>query len=223
MALILNIETSANLCSVALGNDGELVSFRETDAPNSHASNCPVFVNEVLKEAGLKLKQLDAIAVSEGPGSYTGLRIGVSLAKGMCYSLDIPLIALSTLQIMALEAALDTKDKTAFYAPMIDARRMEVYTALYDHSNKMINPVSSQILSDTYNEKLLDNNIIYYSGNGALKLKTILKHKNARFLNIFGNSAKNMVFLSQVFYNINSFTDAPYFEPMYLKLFHKLL
>src|SRR6202021_1627325 len=105
--------------------------------------------------------------------------------------------ALSTLQIMAREAALNINDNTACYRPMIDARRMEVYTALYDHRNKMINPVSSQIITETYDENLLNKGVIYYSGNGAFKLKTIVKHKNARFLNIFGNSAKNMIFLSQ--------------------------
>jgi tRNA threonylcarbamoyladenosine biosynthesis protein TsaB len=223
MAYILNIETSGNLCSVALGNNGELIAFKESNIPNSHAKHCALFIEDVLMEANIKADELHAIAVSEGPGSYTGLRIGVSIAKGMCFAMGIPLIALSTLQLMAAEAASLEQNKNALYAPLIDARRMEVYTAVYDYANKMVAPVSPQIVNEQFHKNLLQNNIVYYSGSGMPKSRSLITHENARFSNLSGNSARNMIKLSQVYYNTKSFVDVAYFEPVYLKLFGEIL
>ena len=223
MALILHIETSGALCSVALGKDGTLLSIRETDAPNSHAAFSPVFIDEMLKETGIVPGQLNAIAISEGPGSYTGLRIGSALAKGMCYTLNIPLIPISTLQVMARNAAMEIGDAKAYYAPLIDARRMEVYTAVYNYSNETLISTAPVIVGPEFHRDMLKDNTIYYFGSGADKSKRIIEHKNAIFINKFGNSAKNMLDLAFILYNKKEFADLSSFEPKYLKLFHDLI
>src|SRR5687768_9686181 len=146
MALILCLESATTVCSVVLAKDGKALAFREVNAGYTHAENLTVFIDEVLKEASVRPDQLDAVAVSKGPGSYTGLRIGVSAAKGLCYALDKPLIALNTLFLMSEYVRISTQpDKETLLCPMLDARRMEVYCAVYDASGKEIKPVSAEI------------------------------------------------------------------------------
>jgi tRNA threonylcarbamoyladenosine biosynthesis protein TsaB len=222
MCWILNIDTSSSVCSVALAKNGRLISIRESEVQNSHASLCTIFTNEVIEEAGISFKELSAVAISEGPGSYTGLRIGTSVAKGICFAADIPLIAVPTLRAMTEEALEKYPDKTALYIPMTDARRMEVYRAVYDHTGKELSPAKPEIL-DERSFTDYDENQLYFFGNGSVKAQGLLKKTNSMFLNIFGNSAKNMLHLSQNFYNKKNFVHISSFEPKYLKLFQNVL
>ena len=179
MALILSIETATSICSVALHEKGELINFKEIDSDKSHSELLLQYIEEVLTEAGKSKNELAAIAVSEGPGSYTGLRIGLSTAKGLCYALDRPLIAISTLDAMGL---LVDDTENMFCAPMIDARRMEVYTAFYDAQNKRIlEPCSMIIDENSFSEQLASNKIMLY-GNGAEKCRDVMTHQNVTFL-----------------------------------------
>lgn len=223
MSLILNIETSGPVCSVAIGNNGELVSIKETEIPNAHASNIGLFIEDVINQAGYKLSALDAVSVSAGPGSYTGLRIGVSMAKGICYTLDKPLIAIPTLLAIARQTALAVGDKNALYAPMIDARRMEVYTALYDYHGNALTKTIPVVVDEHLYADILSKKTVWFSGNGSEKCKEIMTNKNAQFVDMFAFSAKNMLHLSQEFYNRMDFSNISYFEPIYLKLFNEIL
>lgn len=220
MALILNIETATTVCSVALAEDGQLLALKEQDGDYSHAENLTLFVEEVMKQANAKLTDIDAVSVSKGPGSYTGLRIGVSTAKGLCYSLDKPLVAVNTLQHLAL--ALSQKEKIAagMFCPMLDARRMEVYCAIYNSSNKIIKPTAAEIIDENSFAHLLSKNVIYFFGSGAGKCKEVLAgNKNAVFIDGIVPSAANMITLSEQAYINNMFEDLAYFEPFYLKDF----
>ena len=170
MALILNIETSTAVCSVSLGKDGNLFAYKETKEGMNHATHLTVFIDCILKEKGLKPKDLDAVAVSMGPGSYTGLRIGVSTAKGICYGSSLPLIAVSTLQAMTApilknEAVLSQlgDPETSLFCPMIDARRMEVYTAFYSYKNEELRKVSAEIIDEeSFVADLAKNEIVFF-------------------------------------------------------------
>lgn len=220
MSCILNIETATPVCSVVVSNNGEIVFEREnTDGP-SHASLLGVFVAEAVakvREMGLTL---DAISVSCGPGSYTGLRIGVSEAKGLCYGLAIPLIAIKTPLIMA-QKVLETEsvEEDALLCPMIDARRMEVYAALYDNKLNVVRDIAADIVDgDSYQEYLSEAKVLFF-GNGADKCKEALVSNNAHFLEGVYPSAKYMVRLSEEAYNTQQFVDTAYFEPFYLKDF----
>jgi tRNA threonylcarbamoyladenosine biosynthesis protein TsaB len=218
MATILNIETSTEVCSVALSRNGDLVFMKESQDGLNHSELLTVFIEDVFKEKGFILNQLDAIAVSKGPGSYTGLRIGVSVAKGMCYALNIPLIAVNSLEVMGTYAAL-ISTKNIFYCPMIDARRMEVYTALYNSKGKEIKPVSAEIIEDNFlSEYLVENKILFF-GNGAKKCKGKITHTNAIFNGPDKTSAQFMQLLSEKKYNEKHFENVAYFEPFYLKHF----
>ena len=223
MTYLLCIETSGSNCSIALGADGKIIALKETDAANSHASLSAVFIKELLAEAGILPNQLSAVAISEGPGSYTGLRIGTATAKGICYALNIPLIAVPTLQAMALEASQSVNDETALYAPMIDARRMEVYTGIYAFNNQSVLAVTPLILSPETHLDILEKQTVYYTGNGSIKWKEINTHKHARFINVFTNSAKNILPIAHKLYNEGKFANISYFEPQYLKLFDKVI
>ena len=221
MASILNIETATSVCSVSLSVNGKVKSIRETHEPNSHASKLTIFANEVLDESGLIFKQLDAIAVSMGPGSYTGLRIGVSVAKGFCYSVDKPLIAISTLQAMA--AGIAQKHNISdddIICPMIDARRMEVYSAFYNNSLKEIREIKAEVIDENSFSETLKNNSIYFGGDGAGKCEeTLSKYENAKFINGFFNSSAFMATLAEEKFNKEQFENVAYFEPYYLKDF----
>ncbi|NQU55185.1 MAG: tRNA (adenosine(37)-N6)-threonylcarbamoyltransferase complex dimerization subunit type 1 TsaB [Bacteroidetes bacterium] len=218
MATILNIETSTEVCSVTISKNGDLLFKKETDEGLSHAQLLTVFIEEILAENNFKLNELDAVAVSKGPGSYTGLRIGVSVAKGLCYGLEIPLIAVNSLEIMGTFAALNSTYNMLF-CPMIDARRMEVYTALYNLKGEEIRPVSAEIIEEDFLGEYLKDSKILFFGNGAEKCKTQITHPNALFKGPNKTSAQFMQKLTETKYNNKEFEDLAYFEPFYLKNF----
>ncbi|MEO9534124.1 MAG: tRNA (adenosine(37)-N6)-threonylcarbamoyltransferase complex dimerization subunit type 1 TsaB [Crocinitomicaceae bacterium] len=214
MAIILNLETATKTCSVALAKDGEVLAFKElTSEQFSHAEKLNGFIEEVLTQAKLKLKELDAVAVSEGPGSYTGLRIGTSTAKGLCYGLNIPLIAINSLQ--ALAALVNSK--VDFICPMFDARRLEVYTAVYDKELAQLEPTQALVI-DENSFAAYQNKQVLFVGPGALKCQELLNQINWSF-DGKDVSALGMVPLSEAKFNQGQFEDVAYFEPSYLKDF----
>lgn len=215
MAYILNIETSTKNCSVALAKNGEIIVCREiAEMGYSHAEKLHVFIEEILIEANLKFSDLKAVAVSQGPGSYTGLRIGVSAAKGLCYALEIPLIAVDTLEVLASQIAIEE----GVIVPMIDARRMEVYSAIFDKNHQKIRETKAEILIEESFSDL--NQTVYFVGDSSQKSKTILKKENFIFLDdVIYPSAKQMTKKSYTLFTNNRFEDVAYFEPFYLKDF----
>lgn len=226
MALILNIETSTEVCSVSLAQNGFTLLKKETNEGLNHSRILTVFIEELFKENDSRFKLVDAVAVSKGPGSYTGLRIGVSVAKGLCYGLDIPLISVNSLESMGNFTAknhdkyiLGKVDLPVLFCPMIDARRMEVYTAVYNEQGKEIRPVSAEIIDENFVSDLLDNNKVVFFGNGAGKCKDLIKHKNALFTGPVTTSAEFMQELANEKFNNKQFEDMAYFEPYYLKNF----
>lgn len=215
MAYILNIETSTKNCSVALASEGKVILSKEiAEIGYSHAEKLHVFLEELLKETELSFKDINAIAVSQGPGSYTGLRIGVSAAKGLCYALDIPLIAVDTLQILANQVTVEE----GIIIPMIDARRMEIFSAIFDKNHLKIRETKAEILEeDSFST---NKGPIYIVGDCATKAKTVLTHEKFVFLeNHIFPSAKEMATLSYRLFKQNNFVDVAYFEPFYLKDF----
>ena len=222
MALILNIESSTTMCSVALGRDGECVALRELNEGYSHAEMLAPFVQEVLDEAKVEAHELDAIAVSKGPGSYTGLRIGVSLAKGLAFGLGKPLISVPTLQHMCLHPAVRKELnylKDALMCPMLDARRMEVFTAVYDVGLVAVRDVHALILEpDSFEDLLAQEGIIFF-GNGASKFNEIVSSPSAYFLEDVWPTASSMCPLAEQRFEQEQFEDVAYFEPFYLKDF----
>lgn len=217
MPNILLIESTSTICSVAVADEKSILSIRET-TDNSHSAVLTQYILDTLDDAGLKPHDLNAVAVSKGPGSYTGLRIGVSAAKGLCYALEIPLIAVDTLKSLAFKA----KDvyPNHVICPMIDARRMEVYTALFDvNANYLLNTeakvVDEVFLNDM--KKILDDNKVVFLGSGAEKSMSVIKHHNAVFDNKLNVSAALLAPLSCKMYEEKIFEDLAYFEPFYLK------
>jgi tRNA threonylcarbamoyladenosine biosynthesis protein TsaB len=228
MALILCLETATEVCSVALFRDNLLLGLKESSARNVHSSMLTVFISAITKESGIKLNDLDAIAISKGPGSYTGLRIGVATAKGLCYALDKPLIAVPTLQAMAIGMTLLPasagvgEDCTGgvFLCPMIDARRMEVYCALYDGQGLETEEVRAEIIDEQSFGEILAHNRIVFGGEGSKKCKPFLEsNPNALFLDDFMASARSMNSLATEKFRQQEFEDLAYFEPFYLKDF----
>ncbi|ATP55449.1 tRNA (adenosine(37)-N6)-threonylcarbamoyltransferase complex dimerization subunit type 1 TsaB [Pedobacter ginsengisoli] len=219
MATILQIETATQVCSAAIAHDGKTIALKEMMANNIHAGSLTLFIKEAMDSTGFQFEDLDAIAVSMGPGSYTGLRIGVSTAKGLCYALDKPLIAVPTLQMMAEGFMRQNPEYADSICSMIDARRMEVFTSLYDSDLKMLSPVSAKIISEYSFSKELDNGIVTFIGNGAAKCAPVLQHENARFSELNFNSASYMSKLAHTAYSSSRFEDVAYFEPFYLKDF----
>ncbi len=225
MGLILSIETTTRICSVALAQKGKLLSLREVNSKNSHAEILNGYITEVLAESHFSLSDLDAVAVSEGPGSYTGLRIGVSTAKGLCYSLDIPLINVSTLKSLASHTRENTKaellvKENLLFCPMIDARRMEAYTAHYSNRLEEIRNVEAEVIDENTYLELLDKHTLIFSGDGAEKYQTFYqKNPNAHFLSDILPSAKGMIKLAEQKFEAQDFADLAYFEPFYLKTF----
>lgn len=216
MAYILNIETSTTNCSVSLSNQGETLVLKE-DYGNgySHAEKLHVYIKEALKEAKINSEQLQAIAVSKGPGSYTGLRIGVSAAKGLAYALNIPLISVSTLQALAKQVEADY----GLIVPMLDARRLEVYSAIFDINNRLVRKIEAQILDENSFEEQLKIGKVFFIGDGVAKTKTLLSHANAIFIENKLPSADQMSALSFDKYKKSDIEDVAYFEPYYLKDF----
>lgn len=214
MSYILNIETATKNCSVAIAKDGETILCKEiAEIGYSHSEKLHVFIDEILQETNLTYKALSAIAVSQGPGSYTGLRIGVSAAKGLCYALDIPLISADTLQVLACQAK-----REGIIIPMIDARRMEVYSAIFNSKLEKTRAVQAEILDE--NSFLGIDEIIFFVGDCSEKAKTVLTKDNFVFLDdIIFPSAKEMSQLSYDKFIKNDFEDVAYFEPFYLKDF----
>jgi tRNA threonylcarbamoyladenosine biosynthesis protein TsaB len=220
MALILQLETATTSCSAALALDGEVIACRELNERNIHASHVTLFIQQVMADAGESLKHLHAVAISMGPGSYTGLRIGVSAAKGLCYALDISLIAVGTLEAMASGMISSGRFGDGFlFCPMIDARRMEVFTAVFNANLKPVVGIQAKIIDDHSFEELLRDNKIVFFGDGALKCAGTLSNKNAIIVDDFVNSAKDLSSLAFKKFNEQIFEDAAYFEPFYLKDF----
>ena len=220
MACILHIETSTDVCSVALSEDGAVLFSKEDFDGPQHAVTLGVFVDEVLSMADSHAKRIDAVAVSCGPGSYTGLRIGTSMAKGICYGRSLPLIALPTLKVLSVPVLLmDELPDDALLCPMIDARRMEVYSAIYDRALNPVKEVSADVIdADSYTE-FLAAHPIYFFGNGASKCKEVIKHPNARFVDGIQPLARWMFPLADREFLNESFQDVAYFETFYLKEF----
>jgi tRNA threonylcarbamoyladenosine biosynthesis protein TsaB len=225
MAAILVIETSTEICSVALTVDGLLTDVIESREGQNHARLVTVFAEELLKRNGVKPTDLVAVAVSKGPGSYTGLRIGVSTAKGICYARHIPLIAIGTLEAMTqfviknLQNYPVPQDKPILFCPMIDARRMEVFSMLFDHAGSVIRPIEAVVVEESFLAgKLMDHTIVFF-GNGSEKCRKVIQSPNAMFLSNVEASARHLSDLAWQLYNKKQFEDVAYFEPFYLKDF----
>ncbi|MHB9056458.1 MAG: tRNA (adenosine(37)-N6)-threonylcarbamoyltransferase complex dimerization subunit type 1 TsaB [Paludibacteraceae bacterium] len=218
--ILLHIETSTNVCSVALSQDGACIFELSNNEGMNHARLLSPFIQQVLdKMKALNLK-LDAVAVSSGPGSYTGLRIGVSTAKGLCYGYNVPLIAVSTLEIMGIEALKTiNSDEDALLCPMIDARRMEVYSAFYTKNLELKRDISADVITENSYSEILGKQPVYFFGNGSGKCKKLLAHPNARFIESVEPLAKNMIQLAEKKFITKEFADVAYFEPFYLKEF----
>lgn len=220
MALILQIETSTTSCSVALSENGHTIALKEINERNAHASSLTLFIEDVLRQKECSPKDLSAVAVSMGPGSYTGLRIGVSAAKGLCYALDIPLIAVGTLKAMASGISSRYKEPGLLFCPMIDARRMEVYTAVFNQAAEEVAPVEAKIIDATSFSDLLKDNKMIFFGDGALKCReTLGGNPNAVFDTSFVNSAADLSAIAYRKFTEGRFEDTAYFEPYYLKDF----
>ena len=221
MATILHIETSTEVCSVAVSQDGLCVFEREDREGPNHAVKSGVFIDEALSHIDSQLLTLDAVAVSGGPGSYTGLRIGVSTAKGVCFGRDAQLISVPTLEVLCVPVLLQEKVKEddALLCPMLDARRMEVYAALFDRSLREVRPTQADIVDgDTY-RAFLDERPVYFFGNGAAKCMEVIDHPNARFIEGVVPLARWMFPLAERRFFDQKFEDVAYFEPYYLKDF----
>ncbi|WP_055443745.1 tRNA (adenosine(37)-N6)-threonylcarbamoyltransferase complex dimerization subunit type 1 TsaB [Lacinutrix himadriensis] len=216
MAIILNIETATTNCSVSLSKEGETFALQEDNSKQySHAERLHVYIDDLLQQNNIKPTELDAIAVSKGPGSYTGLRIGVSAAKGLCFALDKPLISISTLEALARQV----KAEDGLIVPMLDARRMEVYSAVFDASFNTVREIEAQILDEQSFASYLEKGKVYFIGNGVEKTKTLITHENAVFIDDKLPSANEMSVIAFHKYKNNDIEDVAYFEPYYLKDF----
>lgn len=229
MSYILHIETATKVCSVALSNNGKLISLREEHSnANTHSSMLTVFVEEVLQQGGIDAGRLSAVAVSKGPGSYTGLRIGVSAAKGICYGLDIPLISVNSLEALAWlcwhklserQDVISAHALEAIYCPMIDARRMEVYLGQFNHELEPMADTRAMIVMPGSFSDTLDTHKMFFFGDGSEKCKHLLKRKNAIFIDNILSSAQGLIVPATRKFAQKEFEDVAYFEPFYLKEF----
>lgn len=214
MAIILGIETATNVCSVCLQKDSDILSFRESDKKNSHTATITTFIKSCIEEAGISYKDLNAISVSKGPGSYTGLRVGVSTAKGMAFALGIPLMAIDTLDYLSQTIKADPGD---IIIPMIDARRMEVYAKVYDHTGQILENLNNWIIDNaSFEEYLSKNSKIFMLGDGADKCKAVLKDPKFVVKQQFC-SAKAMVNLNLEHFRNKNFENISDFSPLYFK------
>lgn len=220
MSCILNIETSTTVCSVAASQDGQILFVKEDLVGPSHAVSLGVFVDETLSYIDSHGIPLDAVAVSCGPGSYTGLRIGVSMAKGICYGRNIPLIGLPTLEVLCVPVLLQTElPENALLCPMIDARRMEVYAAIYDRALNLKRAIAADIVVEHSYAEYLEQHPVYFFGNGAAKCRDKITHPNAHFIDNVNPLARMMFPLAEKAVAMEKYEDVAYFEPFYLKEF----
>ena len=222
--MIICLETATNLCSVALCDSDGVISLRESNESKSHASVLTVFIEEILKEKGIRARDLKAVAVSKGPGSYTGLRIGVSVAKGIAYGASIPLIGVETTLSMfwgisGSQSSGAVEDKNVLFCPMLDARRMEVYYAIYNCYGIKIKDISAEIINENSFINIPESNKIIFFGDGAQKCKEVINRKNAFFADEYRISASSMFKPVIQAFNNHIFEDIAYFEPLYLKDF----
>ena len=221
MSCILNIETSTDVCSVAISDNGQVIFNKDDHSGPNHAVKLGVYVDEALSFIDAHGIPLEAVAVSCGPGSYTGLRIGVSMAKGICYGRDVKLISIPTLELMAVPVLIGEHpaEEDALIVPMLDARRMEVYAKVMDRALKEVRPIQADIVdADTYKE-YLDRGTVYFFGNGAEKCMEVINHPNARLVKGIEPLAKNMAPLAEKRFVEGKFEDVAYFVPFYLKDF----
>ncbi len=215
--VILSIDTSTTVCSAAILRDGEAVAVRVNADGQNHARMLPVFVQELLAEAKQLGLTLDAVALSQGPGSYTGLRIGTATAKGICYALNIPLLPIDTLQVLCAVAHSSRLTAHGYLCPMIDARRMEVYCALYDTAGNPLTEVEAKVIDEYAFEEILADNEVYFFGDGAAKCQAVITHPNAHFIEGIAPLANYMGKLAEEAYRDEQFADVAYFDPFYLK------
>lgn len=220
MANILNIETSTEVCSVALGSDGQVLEHHENYEGQTHATLLSAYVQDVLRYVRSRQMHLDAVAVSIGPGSYTGLRIGLSEAKGLAFGLNIPLIAVNTLQLLTVSTMFNYFiEDEVLYAPMIDARRMEVYTAVYTPALEAVVEPRPLILDKDSFAQVLNDNRVVFMGGGSDKARGVICHRNAQFVPAIKPVALDMIALSERAFRMNDFADVAYSTPLYLKEF----
>ncbi|MBL3659070.1 tRNA (adenosine(37)-N6)-threonylcarbamoyltransferase complex dimerization subunit type 1 TsaB [Fulvivirga sediminis] len=219
MSLILSIETATPICSVALLNQGEVLGSQILYIEKSHSGLLAPIIDALIKQCGYALSDLDAVAVSGGPGSYTGLRIGVSTAKGISFSLDIPLISINTLEAMAYGMS-QVNYSGAYLCPMIDARRMEVYCMITDKNLSVIQETAPKIIDETSFSEFLNQHQVIFAGNGAGKCQSVITHKNASFIDLPFMNAEYVANLAFRKYQEQQFEDVAYYEPFYLKEFH---
>jgi tRNA threonylcarbamoyladenosine biosynthesis protein TsaB len=222
--MILCLETATTVCSVALCTADSIVDSRENNENRSHASLLTVYVEDILREQGVKSKDLDAVAVSKGPGSYTGLRIGVSVAKGISYRAGIPLIGIDTPLSMFHgmkyeERGIEIKSENVIYCPMLDARRMEVYYCLFDSNGLRLGEISAEIIGENSFSGISEENQIIFFGDGAMKCEGVMKRKNSVFYPDFKISSEHMLEPVNEAFSAGRFEDIAYFEPFYLKDF----
>lgn len=216
MGLILCIETATTNCSVAIGKEGKRIALKEDYSKSySHAERLHVFIEDILRENEFSARDISAVAVSKGPGSYTGLRIGVSAAKGLCFALDVPLISIPTLESLAYQV----QEKTGFIIPLLDARRMEVYTAGFTTEKEKVFETRAEILDENSFSEYLGRGPVHFIGNGVEKFREICRHPNARFVEEKLPSAAEMLPLAEQKLRKKDFEDVAYFEPYYLKDF----
>ena len=216
MSIILNIETATKNCSVSIADKGKILAIKELNNGNySHAEVLHPFIVDILREANITSNHIDAVAVSKGPGSYTGLRIGVSAAKGLCFAFDKPLISIDTLNSLSYSIAIDN----GFIVPMIDARRMEVYAAVFNEKNQLIREIKADIIEESSFSEYLKIGKVYFLGDGSQKCKETILHENAIFVDDKFPSAKEMAQLYYDKYKKNDIENVAYFEPFYLKDF----
>jgi tRNA threonylcarbamoyladenosine biosynthesis protein TsaB len=219
MALILSLETSASSCAVALHHEKALISALEINESQAHAAKLAVLIQEVFKESGHNIRQLSAVAVSAGPGSYTGLRIGTSTAKGICYAQHIPLIAVNTLDVLAVNFQEQNAVKKGLFCPMIDAKRMEVYCQVLDADLNMILPVEAKVVDQTAFFELLEDHKMFFFGDGASKCRPVITHGNAVFVDNIRPEATVLGRMASVKFEKGEFEDLVGFTPFYLKDF----
>ena len=221
MSCILNIETRTNVCSVALGENGACIFSEEDHSGPNHGERLGTFIDEALSFADSHAIPVNAVAVSSGPGSYTGLRIGTSMAKGICYGTDIKLIAVPTLELLCVPVLLHHEEieENALLVPMLDARRMEVYAQVFDRALHEIRPIQADIVDENTYKKYLDERPVYFFGNGAEKCMEIINHPNAHLIKGIEPLAKNMLPLAEKRMAMEKYEDVAYFVPMYLKDF----
>lgn len=221
MSKILCIDTATDICSVALAENGVVTAFIDSEKERSHAKMLAVFIDELLKRTSTTIADLDAIGISMGPGSYTGLRIGVSTAKGLCYGANKPLLAISTLKAMCygIDRHFIENQKDYYYCPMIDARRMEVYTCLYNKEYRNVTEIHALVVDNESLRNYLDEKPILFFGSGSEKLTSVIVHQNALFYNGYNHSSCHMAQIAEEKYSQKQFEDVAYFEPFYLKDF----